>query len=123
MIEEEFFNQQNKWKYVEIIHNINNDQCEISVQAFISLSSSQTLNIAGYIKKQNILVLINSRNTHNFIDKNLGERINCFMYSVTIFQVLVINGEVLIVEGNDIRLNLVRNTMIYQVPCMSFPLE
>jgi hypothetical protein len=72
------------------VHNIDSDKCEIYVHALAGLSTPQTLNIVGYIKKQKVIVLIDSGSTHNFIYKILVEHLNCFVYPVTIFQVLVV---------------------------------
>ena len=70
----------------------NNERCEIYVHALAGFLTPQTLNIAGYIKKQRVIVLIDSRRTHNFIDKILAESLNCFLYPRTNIQVLVANG-------------------------------
>ena len=74
------------------MHNIDSDKCEIYVHALAGLSTPQTLNIVGYIKKQKVIVLIDSGSTYNFIYKILVEHLNCFVYLVTNFQVLVANG-------------------------------
>jgi hypothetical protein len=52
----------------------------------------QTLKIARYIKKKKVIVLVDSGSTHKFIDKILVESLNCFLYPVKNFQVLVANG-------------------------------
>lgn len=52
----------------------------------------QTLKIIGYIEKQKFIVLIDLGSTHNFIIKKLVECLDCFVYLVTNFQVLVANG-------------------------------
>jgi len=88
--EEEMVKLKEQEKDVEILNN--NERCEIFVQALAGFAAPQTLNIAGYIKKQRVIVLIDSRTTHNFIDKRLAKSLNCFVYLVTNFQVLVVNG-------------------------------
>ena len=75
---------------VEIMHN--NDKSEIYVHALTCLSTPQTLNIAWYIKKKNVIIRIELGSTHNFIDKILAECFNYFVYPVAHFQVLVANG-------------------------------
>jgi hypothetical protein len=64
----------------------NSERCKIHVRALTSLSTPQTINIVGYIKKQRVIVTI------DFIDKILAESHNFFKYPVTHFQVLVANG-------------------------------
>jgi hypothetical protein len=74
------------------VHNVDSDRCEIVIHALTSFSTPQTLNIAYYIKKQKVIVLIDWSSTHNFIDKILAENLNCFVYPVTNFQFLVVIG-------------------------------
>jgi hypothetical protein len=89
---EELVNLKEKEIEVEIVHNIDLERCEIFFHALVGFSTAQTMNIVVYIKKQNVIVLIDPGSTHNFIDKILAECINCFVYPVTNFQVLVANG-------------------------------
>jgi hypothetical protein len=77
-------------KDVEIMHN--NDKSEIYVHALTCLSTPQTLNIAWYIKKQNVIIHIELGSTHNFIGKRLPESLNFFVYPLTNFHALVPNG-------------------------------
>jgi len=46
----------------------------------------------GYIKKQKVVILVDSGSTHNFINKRVAEKLNCFPYSVKNFQVMIANG-------------------------------
>jgi len=70
----------------------NNERREICVHAFTGLSKPQTLNIVRYIKMQRVMVLIELRSAHSFIDKRLAKSLNCFLYLVKTFHVLVANG-------------------------------
>jgi hypothetical protein len=56
------------------LHNISLDtNCEISIHALVGvLIKPQTLKIVGYMKKQNVIVLIDSGSTHNFVNKILA---------------------------------------------------
>jgi carbamoylphosphate synthase small subunit len=103
--EEEVVNIEAHKIEVEIVHNINLDRCETFIHALTWLSLPQTLKIVGYIKKKNVVVIIDSGSTHNFIDKILEELLDCFVYPMTNFQVLVRNGGVLIMWENETTLN------------------
>jgi hypothetical protein len=103
--EEEILHLKEHEKDVEIMNN--SERCEIYVHALASFSAPQTLKIGGYIKKKRVVVLIDSGSTHKFIDKILAETLNCFVYLMTFFQVLVANGGRLIVEENATSLKLV----------------
>jgi hypothetical protein len=52
----------------------------ISCNVFAGISTPQTLNIEGYIKKKKVIVLIDSGSTHNFIHYKLTKSLNCFIY-------------------------------------------
>jgi len=54
MDEEEMVNLKEKEKDVEIMHDI--DRCEIYIHALVGLSAPQTINIVGYIKKQQVKI-------------------------------------------------------------------
>jgi hypothetical protein len=52
----------------------------ISCNALARISTPQTLKIEGYIKKIKVIVLIDSRITHNFIHYKLAKALNYFIY-------------------------------------------
>ena len=52
----------------------------ISCHALSGFSVPQTLKVVGFLKKQKVTVLIDSGSTHNFINKKLATRLNCFIY-------------------------------------------
>jgi hypothetical protein len=56
------------------------------------ISTPQTLNIKGYIKKKKVIVLIDSGNTHNFIHYKLAKDLYCFVYPAPEFQVMIADG-------------------------------
>ena len=62
----------------------------------------QTLNIKGYIKKKKVIVLIDSGSTHNFIHYKLAKDLNCFVYPVPEFQVMIVD-ELSIAQENAIK--------------------
>ena len=58
----------------------------------------------GYIKKKKVIVLIDSGSTHNFIHYKLAKDLNCFVYLVPEFQVMIADGgTILIAQENEIR--------------------
>jgi hypothetical protein len=60
----------------------------------VGISTPQTLKIEGYIKKKEVIVLIDSGSTHNFIHYKLAKDLNCFVYPVPEFQVMIADGDV-----------------------------
>ena len=70
--EEEILSKQNQITNVESMHNIDPNWCEVLVRALEVVPAPETIKIVGYIKKQKVIVLINSRSTHNIIDKKIS---------------------------------------------------
>jgi len=68
------------------------DTTTISLHALAGIAAPQTLKIVGYIKKQKVVILVDSGSTHNFINKKVAEQLNCFPYPVKNFQVMISNG-------------------------------
>jgi hypothetical protein len=64
----------------------------ISCNALARINTPQTLKIEGYIKKKKVIVLIDSGSTHNFIHYKLAKALNCFVYPVPEFQVMIADG-------------------------------
>ena len=64
----------------------------ISCNALDGISTPQSLKIEGYIKKEKVIVLIDSSSTDNFIHYKLAKVLNCFVYPVPEFQVMIANG-------------------------------
>jgi hypothetical protein len=63
----------------------------ISFNALAGINTPQTLKIEGYIKKKNLIVLIDYGSTHNYIHYKLAKDLNCFMYPTPEFQVMIAN--------------------------------
>jgi hypothetical protein len=59
---------------------------------WIDISTPQTLNIEGYIKKKKVIVLIDFGSTHNFINYKLAKSLNCFVFLAPEFQVMIADG-------------------------------
>ena len=64
----------------------------ISCNALARITNPQTLNRERHIKKKNVIVLIDSDSTHNFIHCKVAKELNCFLYPTPYCQVMVANG-------------------------------
>ena len=78
----------------------------ISCNALVGISTPQTLKIEGYIKKKKVIVLIDSGSTHNFIHYKLAKDLNCFVYPVPEFQVMIADGWTINCSGKCNKINL-----------------
>ena len=64
----------------------------ISCNALEGISTPQNLNIEGQIKKEKVILFIDSGSTHNFIHCKVAKELNFFLYPTPEFQVMVANG-------------------------------
>jgi len=52
----------------------------ISFNALAGVTTPQTIEIEGHIKKKKVIVLIDSGSTHNFIHYKIAKEMNFFLY-------------------------------------------
>jgi hypothetical protein len=64
----------------------------ISLNALTGFSTPQTLKIIGYIKHMKVIILVDSGSTHNFIHCCIAQKVNCYIYVVNNFQIMIANG-------------------------------
>eukprot|EP00253_Pinus_taeda_P024423 PITA_24423 len=76
------------------------DEPVISLYALAGISSPQTLKIRGFIKHRQVVVLIDSGSTHNFIHQKVAEAVHCFVRAVSNFQVQIVDGSTTKCEGH-----------------------
>ena len=67
----------------------------ISLHALMGTEGCQTMRVMGRIKKQNLVVLIDSGSTHNFLDQTVVKRLKCTTKSIVGVKVTVANGDAL----------------------------
>ena len=61
----------------------------ISQPYTLGISQPQTLKFVGRINKTKFIVLIDSGNSHNFIDTRIERKLNMFVYPTSNFQVAI----------------------------------
>jgi len=64
----------------------------ISLNALTDFSTPQTLKLIGYIKNQKVIILIDSRSTHNFIHWFISQETHFYIHVVNNFQIMIANG-------------------------------
>ena len=86
------------------------------------ISTPQTLNIEGYIKKKKEIVLIDFGSTHNFIPYKLAKDLNCFVYPAPEFQVMIADGGTINFSGKCNKINLTMGEYVVNSPMISIPM-
>jgi hypothetical protein len=64
----------------------------ISLHALTGFSAPQTLKLIGYIKNRKFIILVDSGSTHNFIHRCIAQEVNCYIYVINNFQIMIANG-------------------------------
>ena len=94
----------------------------ISCNALARITTPQTLKIEGYIKKKNVIVLIDSGSTHNFIHCKVAKELNCFLYPPPECQVMVANGGTINCSGKFHNIELTMGEYVFNSPMLSIPM-
>jgi hypothetical protein len=94
----------------------------ISCNALAGISTPQTCKIEGYIKKKKVIVLIDSSSTHNFIHYKLAKYLNCFVYPVPEFQVMIVDGGTVNCSRKCNKINLTMGEYVMKSPMISIPM-
>jgi hypothetical protein len=72
---------------------------KISLHAISRVQNPHTMRIAGTIRKTRVILLVDTGNTHNFLNTELAERLGLEPDKQMAFEVLVANGERLPSKG------------------------
>jgi hypothetical protein len=88
----------------------------ISCHALDRIITPQTLNIEGYIKNKNVIVLIDYGSTHNFIHYKFAKSLNCFVSLAPAFQVMIENGGTINCSGKFHKINITMGEYVMNSP-------
>jgi hypothetical protein len=65
----------------------------ISLAAITSITQTQTLKLKGHIKNDNVIVLIDTGSTHNFLNIKIARKLKLFVYPVPNMKLMVAEGK------------------------------
>ena len=71
--------------------SISSEEVIISRHSLLGISSPHSLKIKGYIKHHLLIVLIDSGNTHNFINRSKAMVVHYFVHQNNNFQIIISN--------------------------------
>ena len=92
---DEFVDYPDMVEEVQLKEDNDRDTLVISFHALWGTEGCQTMRLLGRIKKQALVMLIDSESTHNFMDQSVAKRLKCPTQMVAGMSVIVANGEVL----------------------------
>jgi hypothetical protein len=70
------------------------EEPEISLNAITGTHSPKTMRLIGFLKHHKVIVLIDSRSTHNFVDSKFIAQLGIIPNNQDCIKVRVANGEV-----------------------------
>lgn len=82
------------------------DHLEISLHAILGTTAPQTMRVRGTMGQHSVVVLIDSRNTHNFVDPAVAKKAGITIQKKGALEVMVANGEKLFSSGYCEKVNL-----------------
>ena len=91
----------------------------ISYNALAGITTRQTLKIEEHIKKKNVILLIDSDSTHNFVHCKVVKELNCFLPEC---QVMVANGGNINCSRKCHNIKLTMGEYVLNSPMLSIPL-
>ena len=124
--EEEEEKEQERSKEEDIIQEQSLDKEEInltiSCNTLAGITTPKTIKIGGQIKKKEVIVLIDSGSTHNFIHCKATKELNCFLYPTSECQVMVANGGTINYSGKCHNIKLSMGEYVLTSPMLSIPM-
>ena len=95
----------------------------ISCNALEDITTPQTLTIERHIKKKNVIMLIDSGITHNFIHCKVAKELNCFIYPTPECQVMVANGGTINFSGKCHNIKITMGEYVLNSAMLSIPMR
>ena len=95
---------------------------KISCNALVGITTHETLNIEGHIKKKKVILFIDLGSTHNFIHCKVAKELNCFLYPTPKCQVMVANGGTMNCSIKCHNIKLTMGEYVLNSPMLSIPM-
>ncbi|KAH9292048.1 hypothetical protein KI387_042763 [Taxus chinensis] len=96
---------------------------EISLHALVGVTTPQTMKVKRFFKNIPLTILIDSENTHNFIDPRIAKQVDCFVHPYSSFKVMIANGGSLSSKGKCHNVCIVIGDYTLRSDMFSLPLS
>jgi hypothetical protein len=99
-----------------------NDLLAVTIHALAGYSNPQTMRASGYIKRQPVIVLIDTSSTNNFLDENVSKRLSLSVETCDKFEVKLADGRTLTCESKCSKVKLLMQNQELQADFYLLPL-
>jgi len=72
--------------------------------------------------EEKVIMLIDSRSTHNFIHCRVAKKLNCFLYPAPEYQMMFANGGTINCSGKCHNIKLSMGEYVLTIPMLSIPM-
>ena len=96
---------------------------QVSLSAMTGISQPQTLRLRGNIKNNNVMVLVDTGSTHNFLDSTMAKRLNLFTFPMPNMKVMVADGKKIEQVGKCHKVKLQIKDFHLESPFYTVPLR
>jgi hypothetical protein len=98
------------------------EEPEISLNAITGTHNPKTMRIIGVLRNQQVVILIDSSSTHNFVDAKLAEVLGIISTSGDAIKVRIANGQIISSPGKNQNLTLKMQGNLYKMDLYILPL-
>ena len=96
---------------------------QVSLSAMTGISQPQTLMLRGHIKNTNVMVLVDTGSTHNFLDSTMAKILNIFTFPMPNMKVMVADGKKIEQVGKCHKVKLQIKKFHLESPFYTVPLR
>jgi len=107
----------------ELVSNANNTETdpEISLNAITGTPTPKTMRLIGVLKNQQVIILIDSGSTHNFLDSKLAALLGLMPKNEEVIRVKVANGQEIVSSGRNDGVPLNCKVLSFTLISLCFP--
>jgi hypothetical protein len=98
------------------------EEAEISLNAITGTPNEKTMRLLGILRGQQVIILIDSGSTHNFVDEHVVKRMGLSSTKKEVIKVRIANGQQISSPGKCQDLSLKMQGTVFQVDLYALPL-
>lgn len=102
-VEKEEFLEAEEEDGVDVMKDIRNEEYGMSLNAFADCYAYNTIQIRGCCQGRDLIILIDSRSTHSYIDEKVIKGLKVVIVKTTVLTVIVANGNIMKCDAYNLK--------------------